>query len=500
MSSRHKPLYTHRLYTGTAAQAAGTPNNDDTAPAGSPSAIGTVKPDGCMAGKPSPSVQGENEPAAKQGNNSGSSHARLIEQAWQVVESKKKRPKGANPKPDANQETAPKLRKQNQRQRRRAQKEKAKAAAAATGKEQKHQGKSQSQTSSAGAGSTSGGNARGETRPREQPSAAGVNPGTVSPGRGAEVQKQKGSKRPDKKERDRLAKKRARTNETISPSGDQKKQKVDKSQTQPRQSYSEATKQDFAVAITKVNGILTQESADLILKDIMLKMISDGRASTADDNGPVFRAKPSYAEGYLRLWGDDQKTVDWLRNTVSAMTLPSGEKLTVKTQAEIPKRTRVGILIPDPMGVWKEVKDIGHVLAWQNKWAQCEGWLVQKAMKQEVGWFLVVSVPNDLVPTLVAKRRCLSCLLGAVYIRFQGPGGKFYETPPDHTQGTEGLKITGVQMPKTSSPKQGSSAMSVADEEPEATNSDMDAAQKPPEEETLKAFEDLLLDSDGEGG
>ncbi|KAI5637048.1 hypothetical protein NE865_10229 [Phthorimaea operculella] len=227
-------------------------------------------------------------------------------------------------------------------------------------------------------------------------------------------------------------------------------------------------------------------------------MISEGRASTADDNGPVFRAKPSYAEGYLRLWGDDQKTVDWLRNTVSAMTLPSGEKLTVKTQAEIPKRTRVGILIPDPMDVWKEVKDIGHVLAWQNKWAQCERWLVQKAMKQEVGWFLVVSVPNDLVPTLVAKRRCLSCLLGAVYIRFQGPGGKFYETPPDHTQGTEGLKITGVQMPKTSSPKQGSSAMSVADEEPEATNSDMDAAQKPPEEETLKAFEDLLLDSDGE--
>ncbi|KAI5643156.1 hypothetical protein NE865_04878 [Phthorimaea operculella] len=340
---------------------------------------------------------------------------------------------------------------------------------------------------------------REETRPREQPGAAGVNPGTVSPGRGAEVQKQKGSKRPDKKERDRLAKKRARTNETISPSGDQKKQKVDKSQTQPRQSYSEATKQDFAVAITKVNGILTQESADLILKDIMLKMISEGRVSTADDNGPVFRAKPSYAEGYLRLWGDDQKTVDWLRNTVSAMTLPSGEKLTVKTQAEIPKRTRVGILIPDPMDVWKEVKDIGHVLAWQNKWAQCERWLVQKAMKQEVGWFLVVSVPNDLVPTLVAKRRCLSCLLGAVYIRFQGPGGKFYETPPDRTQGTEGLKITGVQMPKTSSPKQGSSAMSVADEEPEATNSDMDAAQKPPEEETLKAFEDLLLDSDGEG-
>ncbi|KAJ2939535.1 hypothetical protein O0L34_g6691 [Tuta absoluta] len=184
------------------------------------------------------------------------------------------------------------------------------------------------------------------------------------------------------------------------------------------------------------------------------------------------------------------------------MTLPSGEKLTVKSQADIPKCTRVGILIPDPMGVWKETKDIGHVLAWQNKWAQCERWLVQKKLKQAVGWFMVVSVPKDLVPTLVEKRRCLSCLLGAVYIRFQGLGGKYYETPPEGTiQGTKGLKITGVQMPRCSSPAQGSSTMSVAEEvigSSEVTDSDMVEAQKPTEDATLKAFEDLLLDLEGE--
>ncbi|KAJ2941459.1 hypothetical protein O0L34_g3678 [Tuta absoluta] len=161
-------------------------------------------------------------------------------------------------------------------------------------------------------------------------------------------------------------------------------------------------------------------------------MISEAHAQSSDDKGPVFRAKPSFAEGYLRWWGDDQKTVDWLKQTVSTMTLPSDEKLTVKSQADIPKRTRVGILIPDPMCVWKETKDVGHVLAWQNKWAQRESWLVQKALKQAVGWFMVVSVPNDRVPTLVEKRRCLSCPLRAVYIRFQGLGDKYYETARRH--------------------------------------------------------------------
>ncbi|KAI5642662.1 RNA recognition motif domain-containing protein [Phthorimaea operculella] len=341
-----------------------------------------------------------------------------------------------------------------------------------------YQSKPQTQTSGSGVGGASGWNVP-ETRPREQPSTTG-SPGTVSLVRGAEELKQKAAKRADKKTRQRLAKQRARMNDERTP---EHKQKVDNPQTQPRQSYTEATKQGFAVAITKVNGVLTRESADSILRDIQLKMIRESRTTSSDDNGPVFRGKPSYAEGYLRLWCGNQKTLDWLKNTVSAMTLPSGEKLTVKTQAEISKRTRVGVLIPDPMGIWKDTKDIGHVLAWQNPWAQCERWLVLKAIKQEVGWFLIVSVPNDLVPTLVAKRRCLSCLLGAVYIRFQGPGGKYYETPPEGTmQGSEGLKAADVESTKDSRPKQGSST----------TDSNMDETRKPAPEETIKTFEELL--------
>ncbi|KAJ2951154.1 hypothetical protein O0L34_g5546 [Tuta absoluta] len=511
-SGSNDKLYKHDK-TGSAAQAAGTTNSGGTASAGSPSVTGMTKPDGCLAGKPDQSVQGEVTPVAKQvtitkvtelqaPDGTESSHARLIDQAWQVVERKKKHPKGANPKSAANQEANPKPRKPSQKQRRRAQ-EKARAEAAAAGSTTQHRSLPQTQTSGTAAGGACGGTVPGETRPREQHSVTNTSPGTAEMVRGAEVPKQKAANRPDKRTRIRLAKKRARMNETVSPSGELKKPRVEKPpQQQPRTSYAEATKQDFAVAIAKADGILTQEGADSILMEIQLRMISEARARSSDDKGPVFRAKPSFAEGYLRLWGDDQKTVDWLKQTVSAMTLPSGEKLTVKSQADIPKRTRVGILIPDPMGVWKETKDIGHVLAWQNKWAQCERWLVQKALKQAVGWFMVVSVPNDLVPTLVEKRRCLSCLLGAVYIRFQGPGGKYYETPPEGTiQGTKGLKITGVQMPRCSSPAQGSSTMSVAEEvrgSSEVTDSDMDEAQKPTEDATLKAFEDLLLDSEGD--
>ncbi|KAJ2941807.1 hypothetical protein O0L34_g10615 [Tuta absoluta] len=90
--------------TGSAAQAAGTTNSGGTASAGSPSVRGMTKPDGCLAGKPDQSAQSVDTPVAKQvtvtkvtelqaPDGAESSHARLIDQAWQVVESKKKHPK-----------------------------------------------------------------------------------------------------------------------------------------------------------------------------------------------------------------------------------------------------------------------------------------------------------------------------------------------------------------------------------------------------------------------
>ncbi|KAJ2937745.1 hypothetical protein O0L34_g19139 [Tuta absoluta] len=114
--------------TGSAAQAAGTTNSGGTASAGSPSVTGMTKPDGCLAGKPDQSVQGADTPVAKQvtvtkvtelqaPDGAESSHARLIDQAWQVVERKKKHPKGANPKSAANQVANLKPRKPSQKQR-----------------------------------------------------------------------------------------------------------------------------------------------------------------------------------------------------------------------------------------------------------------------------------------------------------------------------------------------------------------------------------------------
>ena len=103
----------------------------------------------------------------------------------------------------------------------------------------------------------------------------------------------------------------------------------------------------------------------------------------------------------------------------------------VKRQDELFRRIRCGILLP---GIWNDAKRVGTALQFQNPWAGVRRWLLHNMDQQQADTFVMVSIPEDTVQTLMNKNRRLSFLLGAVYVKFQGPGGRFTEIPPNRSQ------------------------------------------------------------------
>lgn len=235
----------------------------------------------------------------------------------------------------------------------------------------------------------------------------------------------------------RRAEKRARLDDTISPRGEQKKQRVHAPTQQSKDSYAKAARSDLDIAITSDKlGQITADVAENLLLEIQQKILEEAKAATTQI-APEFRGKPVHSEGALKLWCENKGTVEWIKRVISTMSpLLTGENLVVKRQDDIPKRVRCGIMIPDKPGFWKNTRDIAFTLSFQNAWAGVDRWLLQKADRQAEGWFLILTVPEDLVPTLVARGRRLSFGCGAVYLKFQGQGGKFAMDPPEAGEGT----------------------------------------------------------------
>lgn len=290
-----------------------------------------------------------------------------------------------------------------------------------------------------------GGIGHGAAQPTAKPSTS------RQPTRGSQSRAQRSAARVPKRDRD--AARRERLAESESPQVAPKRQRLETSaQPGPSSTYAKVARTELGVAITTaVSGILSKEAADSVMRSLHRGLMREADMRAPDDPwGPVFRGKPSWEEGHLKLWCADQRTADWLKGLVCGITAPSGEALAVKSFSELPRRVRCGILIPNEQNLWESTREIGKALVLQNKWAECDKWMLHSADKQQDGWFLVVSIPERLVPTITKHERRLACGFGAVYLKFQGPGGKFYESPPGPGAGSEGLKITGVQMPSTS--------------------------------------------------
>ncbi|XP_063381899.1 uncharacterized protein LOC134677241 [Cydia fagiglandana] len=227
----------------------------------------------------------------------------------------------------------------------------------------------------------------------------------------------------------RSSAKRARLDETISPRGEPKRQKTGPPGETPHADYAEAAKADLLVAVTTAtSGHLTSQQSDEVQRQLLALLSQEARQPTSSlPAGPLFRGKPVWANGSLRLWCENQATLAWLKRSVATITLDEGEKVVVKRQSEVPKRVRCGILFP---GVWEDFGEVGRALRYQNPWAEIDRWLLNRREVQGTETFAVVSVPETVVQPLVSRGRRLGFMLGSVYVKFEGSRGKFREQPP----------------------------------------------------------------------
>ncbi|XP_038221481.1 uncharacterized protein LOC119839312 isoform X2 [Zerene cesonia] len=211
--------------------------------------------------------------------------------------------------------------------------------------------------------------------------------------------------------------------------GANKKPTLKESRTVQTAKYADAMKDDQIVAITSdtPTGQLNQAQADHILTALQPLLQQEALNFKEGDNRILFRGKPTFSGGVLKLWCDDTGTLEWLKKAVQKVALPSGDRICVKRLTDVQKAVRCGILLP---GVWKEIKAVGLQLQYHNEWAQVDRWSLLRSEVQESETFIVVSIPEDLVSTVMEHNRRLGFFFGSVYIKFQGPKGKFTEWPP----------------------------------------------------------------------
>ncbi|XP_061726283.1 uncharacterized protein LOC133531891 [Cydia pomonella] len=282
--------------------------------------------------------------------------------------------------------------------------------------------------------------------------------------------------------------KRARLDETISPRGDHKKQRTDATSGNKElpSSYAAAAAADLTVAITNNRtGRLTQQDAAEVEKkigDAIFQAAIETDLDTAAE-APAFSGRPSFVDGYLKLWCQDANTKAWLMKWLESATLQNGDQLVGKREDEMVRNTRCGILIPS---LEDNLTKIGRVLNFQNPWAMVRKWTLHQAipLKKRTCTLLLVGIPEDVVPTVMEKGRRLNYLCGTVYIRFQHGGGRFRDSPPEKTA-TEANTDGGENKSAEDAPEKNTpSAM------------DTDCA----EPHTSDIEEGILLDSEDEDG
>ncbi|CAH2083775.1 unnamed protein product [Euphydryas editha] len=222
-----------------------------------------------------------------------------------------------------------------------------------------------------------------------------------------------------------VSSKRPRLDETNSLRGEHKRSKL-LNRPQPT-SYADAAKSDPLVAITSATTGHISASTVQLVQEVLEAKIMAAMLAAKGGEGPVFRGKPVYDGVVLKLWCSNLSTLDWLKAAVEEIVLPNGERLVVRQMWGTPRRVRCGISIP---GVQSDIKAIGRMLRFQNPWAEVDRWLLHALYHHDNDTFIVVSVPEELVPALMGHERRLAYMLGSVYLKFLGPNGKFTETAP----------------------------------------------------------------------
>ncbi|XP_052759379.1 uncharacterized protein LOC113514801 [Galleria mellonella] len=226
------------------------------------------------------------------------------------------------------------------------------------------------------------------------------------------------------------AQKRARPEDSVTPTGVGKKPKTNKPRTVrgTAASYAEAAAtfiaNELCVAVMmEPFSDMTQEQAEGIRKEIEDKLRDELMAEPdasleTEPNDIRFRGRAHFADGVLKTWCEDAFTLAWLNRTVQNMASPiANSKLVVRPQSAIPKKVPCLLFVPGHTG---DSVALRKLLARQNRNLNINSWTLthERARSDPPGTCLFFRVPETDVNLLKAQDRRLYYLMGNIYIRF----------------------------------------------------------------------------------
>ncbi|XP_063363519.1 uncharacterized protein LOC134652277 [Cydia amplana] len=176
------------------------------------------------------------------------------------------------------------------------------------------------------------------------------------------------------------------------------------------------------VVMTNPFTELTVEQAEYIKDTLDSCIVKLADVQTEDTYWPTFLGTPGYSEGVLKLRCEGMKDVEWLQNTLATITSPiPGTELVVKRQRDIPRRLKSAVSLPFCSD---DTATIHNFLITQNEWYKINKWALYEVERTEdpPGTFLVIGIPFDEIPTVMARERRLLYKESVGYIRFYGKG------------------------------------------------------------------------------
>ncbi|CAH2228344.1 uncharacterized protein LOC120636422 [Pararge aegeria] len=133
---------------------------------------------------------------------------------------------------------------------------------------------------------------------------------------------------------------------------------------------------------------------------------------------PAFQVNAIHSEGVLKMWCNDERSLFWLEETVSRMSSPMvGTALTVTVLSKIQLRSRLELYVPNFEG---GMEQLHQILSVQNPWYNVSLWALFRYVKltgNPPGVFLILGVPSEELPKIMARDLKVAYLTGTINIR-----------------------------------------------------------------------------------
>lgn len=180
------------------------------------------------------------------------------------------------------------------------------------------------------------------------------------------------------------------------------------------------------VAVTSTRGSISKAISANVQEGLASVLVNFAGFMNPDIKAPVFIGKPTYYNGTLRLRCVGQHTIDWLKWAVKYINVPGFHRLVVK---ELPRMIKCGIEIDT---LTKDKSLVLKCFQLANSWAEAWRWEILDIIQQGTKCFVLLNIPQDLIPIILDHNRCLSYGLGIVFVKFLDNKGNFTDFPEEN--------------------------------------------------------------------